>query len=290
MDSEHKDETNEEISQSSEPDSNDDVNQLKRVAKEFWAWVLIQKIPLHQWIQALASVALLVVTIGQLVVALSGSSQTDKLIEAANKNAGSADSFARSAWAINWQISQSVEKLNEQAGQLKGNVGQTGRLASATEKANSNVVAADRPWLGGEFDIKDFDLNKEPAFTLTFTNSGKRPARVDFAVMAASWYATFPFNPEAEYAKVGTEPSTSILVPGARTRLNAIGQTVTRDQLNRAEGTYPLRTFFLFGKVDYRDLETNETHFTHICIRYMPKYKTASDNGFRDCVEYNDAR
>ena len=35
MDSEHKDETNEEISQSSEPDSNDDVNQLKRVAKEF---------------------------------------------------------------------------------------------------------------------------------------------------------------------------------------------------------------------------------------------------------------
>jgi hypothetical protein len=47
--------------------------------------------------------------------------------------------------------------------------------------------------------------------------------------------------------------------------------------------------FFAFAKVEYQDIRTGSKYWTHICVRYIPKMRTDTDNGFRNCTEYNDA-
>ena len=96
-----------------------DPDEFIKVVRDFRRWFLQQDIQVHQWIQALASVALLAVTFGQFWLALSGQKQSTELADAAQKNADSAYSFAQSAWAINWGISQSVLKLQAQADRIE---------------------------------------------------------------------------------------------------------------------------------------------------------------------------
>jgi hypothetical protein len=223
-------------------------------------------------------------TIGQWVTTscnnASTSAQTEKLIKASHD-------FAASAESINGGIDHAVSKLNLQADALNNSVQQSSRLADDTEKANQNVVEADRPWMGGNITVTNFSIGKKPTVIVNFINSGRRPARLDLTEVQTLARETFPKNPDAEYTS-DTTPSTSVVVPGQSTFLGPTLGEVIQSDLDLLDGGK--FTYFIFAKVEYRDLRTNQRHWTHICVRYIPKLKSDANNGFRNCEEYNDAR
>lgn len=139
--------------------------------------------------------------------------------------------------------------------------------------------------MGASASVANFEVGKKPTFVISFVNSGKRPAEVELTATRERSYPAFPANPDSEYVYDAT-PSTSIIVPGQ--------QVLAPSQLE-----YPLSqpemdalvsgalTYFIFGKIEYRDARTNVGYWTHVCIRYIPKKKSDTDNGWRNCTEYN---
>ncbi|MGI8962205.1 MAG: hypothetical protein ACR2IV_21095 [Bryobacteraceae bacterium] len=143
---------------------------------------------------------------GQLQEMKAGSIDTHALAIAAQAQATAADQFAKSAVSLNARIGSAVEELNLQASAAN-------RLAKATEVANANVIQADRPWMAASISVASFDLGKTPSYTLSFMNSGRRPARVDLTAVREGPYPHFPVNPDREYI-YDTTPSTNVVVPG----------------------------------------------------------------------------
>jgi hypothetical protein len=209
------------------------------------------------------------------------SQQIEKLINAANIQGSAATSFADSATRINLGIGGAVDKLNLQ-------VAAATRLARDLEIANNNILEADRPWMEAFISVANFEVGKKAIFSFTFTNSGKRPAKVDLTATRQNLYPGFPAEPDREYI-FDTTPSTTIVVPGqsvsAPSTLPEPFAQPLMDLLNSGRFTY-----FAFGKVVYRDVRTDQPYWTHICLRYIPKFKSDTDNGFRNCAEYNDAK
>ncbi len=186
-----------------------------------------------------------------------------------------------------------ADKAGIQADKLDASVKQASRLAKDTEEANANALQADRPWMGGYIQVSDFEADKKPTYTIVFTNSGRRPAHIDFSGAREDWYPAFPADPDREYwARVTDEqPSTNVVVPGQQVIMVSQGTTpLTPVDLTWASTLDSTHVFFVFADVNYTDLRTNEKHWTHICERYYPKMKTDKDAGFRNCKEYNDAR
>jgi hypothetical protein len=140
--------------------------------------------------------------------------------------------------------------------------------------------------MGGYITVTDFTLGKKPNVTVLFINSGKRPARLDLTVTKEEAREVFPKNPDADYI-FDTTPSRSVVVPGQSASVNQTLREVHQsdlDLLNRGKFT-----FFIFAKAEYRDLRTNQHHWTHICVKYVPKLKSDTNSGFGNCEEYNDA-
>jgi hypothetical protein len=237
---------------------------------------------------AIVAVGTLVSTaavVAQVFIARTNNQQTStqiqKLIEAANVQAGSATRFADSAASMNSGIGSAVDKLNLQAAA-------TIRLSRDAEIANSNTIEADRPWMGVSFSVADFDVGKKPIFRFIFANSGKRPAKVTIAKNRENVYREFPANPDSEYISEGAT-STSIVVPGQNiVAVTAIATPVSQvlmDALLSGQITY-----FAFAKIEYTDIRTNKLYWTHECFKYLPSVKSDTDNGFRNCSEYNEAK
>lgn len=234
-------------------------------------------------IVALGTAVSTLAVISQIYIAVqnnkSTSQQLDRLIQAANIQAGAANSFAASTSNINSGISGAVDKLNLQVAAL-------GRVSKDIEVANKNVTEADRPWMGAVASVGNFEVGKKPTFTVIFINSGRRAARVDFTATRARWYPKFPVNPDSEYI-YDTTPSTSIVVPGQQ----LLSPSQLPSPLSQAEMDAMVSgalTYFFFGKIEYRDTRTNDAYWTHVCIRYLPAMKNDADNGWRNCAEYNE--
>jgi hypothetical protein len=115
-----------------------------------------------------------------------------------------AQRFSTSAAQISAGIQDAVAKLNVQA-----NANQTMALAANT--ANSNSLEADRPWMGGTLNVADFAVGKTPTYTVSFMNSGKRPAKV---TLTQTLDAARDFGNNPTYAAYDTTPSMSFVVPG----------------------------------------------------------------------------
>jgi hypothetical protein len=211
-----------------------------------------------------------------------------KTEKSAERSAQASSDFADSAVKINGGLSDAVSKLNDQVGQLTATEQQTARLAAATERANTNVVNADRPWMGAYVSVANFTPGSRPTFTVAFVNSGRRPARVDLVATREGSYLAFPANPDREYV-FDTTPSTDFIVPGGNvSSIQTVPNQLTQGEMNFFNaGTV---TFFVFAKVEYRDPQTDARYWTHICMRYVPKMKTDTDSGFRNCQEYTDAK
>ena len=220
--------------------------------------------------------------------ARESAAQTDKVIRASQDNAAAATKFATSAEGIRAGVESAVSKLNTQATALTASATQASRLADDTEKANQNVVEADRPWMGAFVGVTDFEVDKVPTFTFVFTNSGRRPARIKLTAVRQNAYQTFPTDPTEEFI-FDTVPSTLFVVPGQQSvsvirGLSAISDT----QMNLLLGGTV--TYFAFANVEYTDARTNTPYWTHMCVKYFPKFKSATDSGWRNCPEYNDAK
>jgi hypothetical protein len=216
----------------------------------------------------------------------STSKQVDHMITAADRMDDAADSFSTNSGEISRGVRDAVDKLNLQAGSLSDSAAQASRLADNTETANQNVIEADRPWIGGYITVTDFSLGKKPNVTIVFVNSRKRPARLDLTAMKEEMREVFPKNPDADYI-FDTVQSTSVIVPGQTAVLHQILGEVIQSDLDMLNGGK--FTFFIFAKAEYRDLRTNQRHWTHICIRYIPKLTSDTNSGFGNCEKYNDA-
>jgi hypothetical protein len=222
------------------------------------------------------------------------SHQIQTIIDAANQIKSAAWTFSGAAQGINNAGWSAVTKLNDQATQLGNNVTQAGRLADDTEKANANMTASDRPWVGGQIEISSFEAGKKATFTVTYVNSGKRPAILDFTGARGGFFTTFPADPRSEYFKSvsahGEAPSKAVIVPGGWTKLTFITETELDAPLLEltAKDPPPIK-YFVFSTAEYRDLKTNEPHYTRLCFIYYQRVKGPNDSGFRNCQEYNDA-
>jgi len=223
-----------------------------------------------------------------IVLVIQGGRDTKRLVDAtekearaAQRNADAAKSFSESAAKINAGISDAVEKLKSQAA-----ANQTQALAANT--ANTNTLEADRPWMGASFSVDGFAAGKTPTYTVTFVNSGKRPARVTLTQTLA---ALFDFGVSPIYRPYDTTPSTSFVVPGQPIaaswrddeKLNPISDELMKTLNSNA---VPFR---IYAKIEYTDMRTHAKYWTHACWRYTPSH-TAINSGFSNCTEYNDAK
>jgi len=112
----------------------------ERLLNEFLIWIRQEKVPLHGWITALSSIALIFVTISQLVVVYHNNRDTSPLVgyardqagasqlnaaaaqqiaDASKRNAAAAQSFADTTQKINSGIAQAVGRLQEQADEME---------------------------------------------------------------------------------------------------------------------------------------------------------------------------
>jgi len=218
----------------------------------------------------------------------SSGHQTDQLITYAKAQACAAKSFADSASNINSGIGTAVGKLNLQAEKLEASVRQAERLAKATEEANANVVNSDRPWMGTSFGVDSFASGATPTYTVVFTNSGKRPARV---MLTQTMSSLVDYGNKPVYPSYDVTPSISVAVPGqpltttwkeTNTAMNPISDVLLR--LLAAGGP-----FRVYANIEYTDIRTDIKYWTHACWRYTPN-QSPNAIGFSNCPEYNDAK
>jgi hypothetical protein len=231
----------------------------------------------------------------------ASSQQTEQLIAAAkisalaaNKNALAAASFADSARKINSGVNDAVNKLNLQAVSLNESAEQTGRLASATEQANSNAVEGERPWFGGQIIVQNLEVGKMPTAYITFMNSGKRPAKVIHTNIVWFCSDSFPADPESEYRKRGLSPNSV-----NSQQISTPGTSVTTDRnYELREFSEPFLTFlnrrmqtlFIIGRIDYQDIQTKKMDWTKVCVQYVPPSNAVGVGTFGGCEQYNDAQ
>jgi hypothetical protein len=217
----------------------------------------------------------------------SSSQQMNSLIQAATQIEHAGWEFSGAAIGINNAGWDAVGKLNDQATQLANNVKQTGRLASDTENANQNVIESDRPWFGATLTQQDaVEVGKTPSATVVFMNSGKRPAKVTLAEVADHWFDTFPPKPDYPVMPL---VSTEMIVPGAEVtnKFNFFKQPLSQIEVDTAQAGKPVK-LFLYANIEYVDVKTGESHFTHACWVYIGNDPLVS-KGFYNCGEYQDA-
>jgi hypothetical protein len=211
---------------------------------------------------------------------------SQKASNAAKSAASTADATLKE---LQKNEASSGQQFQTQLGKLDESTKQSSRLADATEKANANVLEADRPWMSAWVQVADFEAGKKPVYTFTFVNTGKRPAKTTLTANRENSYLGFPSDPDKQYI-FDTAPSTNFVVPG-----QPVISTLTADkELTQQElDFYAAQSrveFFAFAKVEYTDVRTNAKYWTHVCLRYLPKFRSLGNEGFRNCAEYSDAK
>ena len=169
---------------------------------------------------------------------------------------------------------------------MQATSGQT--LAQAANTSNKNALAADRPWMGAYLTVTDFAVGKTPTYTVTFINSGKRPARTTLTQTLA---VPYNFGADPIYTPYDTTPSTTFAVPGqgvvASWKDNDKLNPISDDLMKAVEsGAVPFR---VYAKIEYTDSQTHARYWTHVCWRYIPLPSAASGR-FSNCTEYNEAK
>jgi hypothetical protein len=249
-----------------------------RLLNEFWEWLKREKIPAHGWITAIASVALLGVTFGQLVIACNNYVETSPLVGYAEKTSNAADRFATAAGGINVGVGNAVAQLGNQVGKLGNGVDQTQRVADATVDANKNASNAERPWLFLSVGVPSFEKDKKSTAYVQAGNVGRRPAKIiDFRYQANA-FRTFPQNPSYLLGR----PSQGIMVPGQPANGEMDISNYTADPwFTNIQG--PDWTLYIYAYVSYEDLRDHSVHHTWACYFYNAKAEHGTKIGFYNC-------
>jgi hypothetical protein len=171
------------------------------------------------------------------------------------------------------QTSSIIQKLGDQVGAIN-------RLATATETANANTIAAERPWIGIATSLPD-DLTKPGTIVFTFANTGRSPCRITSVQVHRQPFAQFPENPPYASVKNATF-SRSLLTPGMSTssqmKQDAI-PAATMDELKKTG-----MSLYVYSYVNYIDVRTKQAHSTTACMYY-----SEAESRWLSCPQYNNA-
>jgi hypothetical protein len=220
-----------------------------------------------------------------IILVIQGGEDTKRLVKAAQDQSAAAQQFSTSAAQISAGIQDAVAKLK-----VQGDADNA--MAFAANTANSNSLEADRPWIGAYLSVADFAAAKTPSYTVSFINSGKRPARIT-RVQTMSAFRSDGDHPV--YPPFDATPSVSITVPGQAfvstwTEIDPHLNPMTSEVMDRVmlttDAAIPVR---VYAKVEYEDVRTAKNYWTHVCWRFMPSY-VKINGGFTSCSEYNDAK
>ena len=185
--------------------SDNGQNGIHRVAQN-------QNEPQHwtRFVEAACAVLLVLITGNYTYYASKQASAAITAANAANTSAGTADATLKE---IQKNERSSSDQFRTQLRKLDDTINQAKRLADASEKANANILEADRPWFGAILSEQSaFEVGKIPSATVVFNNSGKRPAKVTISEVSDYWFSEFPKNPP--YHDIGIR-SAQIVVPGS---------------------------------------------------------------------------
>ncbi len=215
---------------------------------------------------------------GQLSEMRTGGTDTHDLAVAAGKQADRTEDLAN-------RMKEQADRTRDLADRMKDSVQQATRLASATEKANANVIENDRPWVGAAMRIDEPELGKVPTVDVSMINTGKRPAKITLLEAQGNMFTAFPKEPP--YSAKGI-PSATILMPGfpVSNKYNVTEEPITQHTMDILSGDTPI--FYEYVKVEYLDLRTGTPHYTHACWEHLHKTKVLP-SGFYSCAEYQDA-
>ena len=141
-------------------------------------------------------------------------------------------------------LSKTLTKMQGQIDATGELYRQTQRLAAAAEKANANVLEADRPWFGAVLTAQDaLEVGKVPSYTVVFLNSGKRPARVLASEVASAWFTAFPKSPRFDTTPGGVRSNDFVVPNGTvvvRAKLFHDPLTQSRDGCRHQRTAAPL--------------------------------------------------
>jgi hypothetical protein len=153
----------------------------------------------------------------------------------------------------------------------------------AAKLANDTFIASERPWIGTVIGWKDLEIDKLPVISISFLNSGKRPAKVTFSVVGHHLYKTLP--PSPEFPKETGFHSVALVVPGGSLRHDEALGIFSKGYV--AEMVKSGETVFIYSKIVYEDVVTHETHWTHSCWQVAPD--SVGTWSLINCASYNEA-
>jgi hypothetical protein len=215
----------------------------------------------------------------------AGSSDTHSLAEAAKTQSEATRVIAESTRSQTANTERLARSTAEEVRRLEESVKEAHRLALAAEAANASSKDSERPWMGAYASVQDFEVGKSPVASFTLVNTGRRPANITLAEARTKNYPRFPKDPDFEIS--AEEPHSTVLaVPG-----QAVTSTLTISQLTKQQMdalTSGQEHLYLYMRVEYSDVLTHARHWTHLFWRYHPNLKT-SNNGFANCLDYNEA-
>ena len=159
------------------------------------------------------------------------------------------------------------------------------RQTGEAKEANRLTVESERPWIGVSIAIQDWQEGRSATSTVTFTNGGRRPAKLLAARFGNHEYVVLPGSPEYPARQPTDVHSVVLIIPnGTASSAQPLGQ-VTHDRLDRLGQRHV--KFFIYASVDYEDVGTHAKHWTHGCVQYLPGFSNQA-NGFVSCESYND--
>lgn len=184
------------------------------------------------------------------------------------------------------QVSSDLQ-FGTQLEELKASIGQASRLAKAAEEGNKNAMEENRPWFKLAINVVDFEVGKIAKAGFMFTNSGKRPGFVLFADLASHTYDSFPTNPD--YVRKPQIVSNGFVVPGASAgNLTPILEVPLSQEALDALNSGNIK-YYVYARVEYKDVRTNQRHFAHACLQYIASVSLPSRPGvFGNCNGYNE--
>jgi hypothetical protein len=249
----------------------------------------LTRFSITDWITAISTLVIMVWAGFQWWEMHSGGIDTHALANAAQQQAGAAQSFAQSASAISDKISAAEKDFSQMA-----------RSSADSVNATQAQMRLDqRAWIGVlGVDPGDFSATNGFPVNITFSNSGKTPARkVNFSVRYI--YSPIPLYgpPESEIKKLVPEPSPDIPPQGRLVRWLAQKplptMLLTPSQLlgtsdiiaHFSDINEGRSTLYYFGTVAYVDTFGRPAK-TDYCIYISdPKNK-----GTGTCPEFNDVK
>lgn len=243
--------------------------------------------------------AIVVLTVGIVLVSAmqwhkmhTGSADTHDLAVAAKAQADAArvqaentKTIAESAKSQALNTQNLAQSTSDEVHRLDASVREAHRLVVASEIANKNFKDADRPWIGAYMSMQDFEVGKSPVLTITVANTGRRPARITLTEVRAKDYEAFPARPE--YPAGASEwQSVTLVVPNQSANTVLTIATLTQQHMDLLMAGRD--HYYVHANIEYLDVLTHTTHWTHVCWRYFPGLKN-SNSGFVNCDQYNEA-